>query len=29
MTAENLLNQGRPFVQAFTAAMVDHISRSR
>lgn len=29
MTRENLMNGGRPFVEAFTQAMVDHIRRSR
>ncbi len=29
MTRENLVSGGRPFVEAFTAAMVEHIRRSR
>jgi hypothetical protein len=29
MTRENLTTQGRPFVEAFTAAMVEHIRRNR
>jgi hypothetical protein len=29
MTTENLLRNGRPFVDAFTAAIVEHITRSR
>lgn len=29
MTEENLLNGGRPFVEAFTRAMIEHIQRSR
>lgn len=29
MTRQNLLSRGKPFVDAFTAAMVDHIRKSR
>lgn len=29
MTEENLLSGGRPFVEAFTQAMIEHIERSR
>ena len=29
MTRENLFNEGRPFVEAFVAAMVEHIRKSR
>ena len=29
MTFENLIQRGRPFVSAFTAAMVDHITRTK
>lgn len=29
MTEENLLSGGRPFVEAFTRAMIEHIERSR
>ena len=29
MTRDNLLQNGRPFVDAFTAAMIEHIRRSQ
>ena len=29
MTRDNLVNGGRPYVEAFTRAMVEHIRRSR
>jgi C-terminal processing protease CtpA/Prc len=29
MTRDNLLQNGRPFVEGFVSTMVDHISRSR
>jgi hypothetical protein len=29
MTRENLIQRGRPFVTAFTNAMVEHITRTK